>query len=289
MQRILLPALVLGLVLSGAVALADGDIYVGGPWGTRIAILPYTITAPGSYYLASNLSYSGSGDGITVATGVNHVTLDLMGFTLNGSGSGGCGIYLNGSKNVEIRNGTVTGWTVGIKENDPSGRLHRIINVRSVGNGGGIDLDGRGHLVKGCELTATSTNKALNIAEQGTVNGCTVKGADSYGIYIGNGIISDNVVSSTGIHSSRTGISVFDPGSLIKSNKVSGCGVGIYSNSYYGYGLNVIGNTVDTASGTTGIRLADDYSNLLDQNTVTGAGTHYFPSSFSKAAVRNNY
>lgn len=294
MPRKLLPALVLGLVLfSAAAVLADGDIYEGGPWGTKITKLPYTISAPGSYYLGSNLTYAGSGDGITVAAGVNNVTLDLMGFTLNGSGSGSnsVGIYLNGSKNVEVRNGTVTGWPwCGILEyNNDSGMLHRILNVRAVGNGKGIYLSGRGHLVKGCEVTATGTNnRSILIWYQGTVSGCTVRVENYHGIETGGGIISDNVVSSTGTGS--TGIITYDSGTLIKGNKVSGCASGIYGGNYGG--LNVIGNTVNAGSGTTGFYLTDDYSNLLDQNTVTGAGTHGTPfdTTYTKVEERGtNY
>jgi len=286
MPRKLLPALVLGLVLfSAAGALADGDIYVGGPWGTRIDRLPYTIIAPGSYYLGGNLSLAGGGHGITVAQGVNHVTLDLMGFIINGSGTN-WGIFLNDSKNVEIRNGTVTGWGTGIVEEGYSGKLHRILNVRVVGNSSGIYLRGHGHLVKGCEVTATGSSSSID-AWDVTVSGCTVKLVDGYGINTLRGIISDNVVLGTGAGSPRYGIYVQAYGqvTLIKGNKVSGCAYGIYDGA--GGGLNVIGNTVDAASGTTGFYLADDYSNLLDQNTVTGAGTHYNPTP--KVPKRSNY
>lgn len=272
MKRKLLPVIVLGLVLlSAAAALADGDIYVGGPWGTKITSLPYEIKTPGAYYLGGNLSKTGGGDGITITAGVNHVTLDLMGFTLNGSGSGHYGIYLNGSKNVENRNGTVTGWGTGIIENSNSGILHRIINVRAVGNSTGIHLYGGCHLVKGCEATATDVQYAIRIAFVSRVSGCKVKFVDGYGIKVSGGIVSDNVVLSTGTGSNRYGISAGNE-TLIKGNKVSGCTTGIF---VIAQGLNVIGNAVDAAAGTTGINLYDVSSNLEDQNTVTGAGTRY--------------
>jgi hypothetical protein len=280
MPRNLLPAIALVLVLlSAATPLAGGDIYVGGPWGTRIDRLPYTITEPGAYYLGGNLTYTGSGDGITVAPGVSHVTLDLMGFTVNGSGSGRYGIYLNGNHiihsgdNVEIRNGTVTGWRIGITENSIySGELSRVINVRAVGNSTGILLTGAGYLIQGCEVTGTGSNTAISISS-GIVSQCMVRFLDGSGINTWNGgRVSDNVVLGTGNGVPRCGISVDGTGTLIKGNKVSGCATGISCNSY---GLNVIGNTVDAASGTTGIFLTDDFSNLEDQNTVTGAGTRY--------------
>jgi hypothetical protein len=289
MSRKLLSALVLGLVLiNAAAAQADGDIYVGGPWGTKITSLPYEIKTPGSYYLGGNLSFFGAGDGITIAAGVNHVTLDLMGFTINGNGYPNWGIVLNGSKNVEIRNGTVTGWGFGIVEEGYNGRLHRIINVRVVGNSRGIFLRGQGHMVKGCEVTATEGNTAidLNPAVGTVVSGCTVKLENGYGINsTGGGIFNDNVVIGTGAISPRYGIYAQGTGTLIKGNQVSGCKTGIFGSS----GKSVIGNTVDTASLTTGFSLTDEYSTLLDQNTVLGPGTPYNPSNFSNAARRNNY
>src|SRR5689334_14686480 len=49
---------------------------------TPISSLPYTITNPGSFYVTTNLNYSGAGNGITVSSG--NVTIDLNGFTLQG-------------------------------------------------------------------------------------------------------------------------------------------------------------------------------------------------------------
>jgi hypothetical protein len=287
MKRKPWPVLVLCLVLlSAAPTLADGDIYAGGPWGTKITSLPYIIKTPGAYYLGGNLSYAGSGNGITIDAGVNHVTLDLMGFTLDGSGNPNWGIFLNGSKNVEIRNGTVTGWGYGIMEEGYSARLHRIINVRVVGNQSGIFLRGQGHLIKGCKVTATGSNTAIYIGVS-AVSGCMVKFIDGNGIQTAGGIVSHNVVLSTGTASPRYGIYVYDRGTLIKGNRVSGCAYGIYDG--VGNGLNVIGNTVDAASGTTGIYLNDDYSTLFDQNSGTGAGIHY-NGAYSKVYQRgSNY
>jgi hypothetical protein len=286
MPRKLLPALVFALGLfSAAAAAADGDIYVGGPWGTNIQRLPYTITAPGAYYLSGNLTYSGTGDGITIAVGLKHVTLDLMGFTLNGSGTGRYGVSLDNNKNVEIRNGTVTGWSTGIHEGyTGGGTLQRILNVRVIGNSAGIAFNGSGHLVKGCEATATGDNCAIYVPQSGMVSGCTVKFAEGVGIWISGGIAIDNVVTGTGTGGSRAGIEVTSDGGLIKDNKVSGCAYGIWGSS----GLNAIGNTVNAASGTTGFLLVtDDYSTLLDQNTVTGDGLHY--TATTKVYKRSNF
>ena len=85
-------------LLSPAAALADGDIYVGGPYGTKITSLPYTISAPGFYYLGGNLTYAGDSSAITI--NADNVTLDLMGFALTSTGSGidNRGIFITGRK-----------------------------------------------------------------------------------------------------------------------------------------------------------------------------------------------
>ena len=134
MHRKLFIGILVALVLvSPAAALADGDIYVGGPYGTKITSLPYTISAPGAYYLAGDLSYSGSGAGNGISIRSDDVTLDLMGFSLtcNGSSTSTYGIQLDGRKNVEIRSGTLRGWDIGIYVGGP-GVAHRVINVRVV-------------------------------------------------------------------------------------------------------------------------------------------------------------
>lgn len=69
----------------------------------------FTITRPGSYYLVTNILYTGSGNGIVIAT--NDVTIDLNGFTLAGNASSGSGIYRSGfPKNIVIHNGIIRNW-----------------------------------------------------------------------------------------------------------------------------------------------------------------------------------
>lgn len=218
-------ALVGAMLLSVCPVLADGDFYViasGGGVGTKITSLPYTVTAPGFYYLSGNLTPT-SGNGITVNT--DDVTIDLMGFCLTGI-SVGSGIEMVGRKNVEIRNGVLRNWWTGIHAPDSVTSGHRAINIRAEANhSSGIAMAGDGHLIKGC--TALDNTQ--------------------YGIYLtGAGTISNNVVTNNtfGIYCTRG---------------------------------SVIGNTVTCNSGQTGFFLSDLTSNpiLMDQNTVSGAGTHY--------------
>jgi hypothetical protein len=225
-RSFLLMALVVSVMVTTAPALADGDFYgvaVGGGVGTKITNLPYEIITPGFYYLGGNLTAT-SGTGITVKS--DNVTLDLMGFCLSGN-SANSGIYLNsgisGIKNVEIRNGTLCSWNTGIAALNPAGAKHRIINIRAEGNtNSGINLYGKGHIVKGCTL---SDNPASGIRiEGGTISGNV---ADNCGTGItcaGEGIVIGNTLTcntgQTGIYlSTKTS----DP-IMLDQNTVNGSG-----------------------------------------------------------------
>lgn len=282
MKRKLSLVFLLGAVLLGPAALADGDFYPGGPWGIRITSLPCTISNPGSYYLGSNLSYSG-GDGITITS--DHVTLDLMGFTLTGPGSDNYGISMTGRQNVEIRNGTLSGWQYGIREGYSSGSGHRIINVRAEGNRNGISLGGSGHLIKGCRATAGgSSSVGLFIRSKGTISGCLTSNFQTCGIEIDDyGTITGNEVIGPGSVGSYGGIYA-GSSSLVMGNEVSDAVKGIHCEG----GASVIGNTVTANTGQTGIRVSTTEPALLDQNTVRGDGTHYQGITPGVTVTRNN-
>ncbi len=250
-------ALVGVLFLCASPVLADGDFYVvvtgGGGVGTKITTLPYIVNNPGFYYLTGNLS-SLSGPGITI--NADDVTIDLMGFRLQGNGSGGGpGIDLNGKKNVEIRNGSLTGWGTAI-DNTVSANNHRLINLRIEGNMYfGIYLRGYSHLVKGCTISDNGSGITL----------------------LGGGTISGNVINNN-VTGERNGINV-DGYASITNNLVSNAKRHIYLK---GPG-SIIGNTVKTEINQTGIVLTDSGTNkiLLDQNVVGGPGVSigYTPSA----------
>jgi hypothetical protein len=282
-RKLFIGILVILVLLSPAAALAGGDIYVGGPYGTKITSVPYTISAPGAYYLGGNLTTAPDSTGIFITA--DNVTLDLMGFTLSGSGIDNFGIYMHDRKNVEIRNGTVSGWNTGIYE-DGMGLAHRVINVRVVGNIYGIWLKGSCHLIRACLASARNiapTGYGL-VVTHGTVQDCQVKNYSQAGIRIEGAhctIVSGNVVTNA---TDGYGITALGP-ALLMANAVANCQTGIYAQS----AASFIGNTVSTFSGQTGIAAPNAIVNptLMDQNTVTGGGTHYSWGS-GTVAWRNN-
>ena len=129
------------LLLSAGIVLAQGSLTPPGAPAptmktlnqveprTPISSAPYTISQSGSYYLTTNLT--SSGHGIIITT--NGVTLDLMGFTINGDrGSGDYGIFLDGETNslieqVVVKNGIVRNFGNGLRsEYSQGGRLEHL-------------------------------------------------------------------------------------------------------------------------------------------------------------------
>jgi hypothetical protein len=93
----------------------------------KIFSLPFNITAPGTYQLASNLTCSIYGTAITInSTVAGKILLNLEGFTIsqfpNETGfAGGIVVQANPTNsNITIENGTITNFGVGVLLN-PSG------------------------------------------------------------------------------------------------------------------------------------------------------------------------
>lgn len=194
----------LSLILSSSIAaLADGDFYASGPWGTKITG-PCVISAPGSYYLANNIS---SNDYYNIIVESDDVTLDLMGYSINGRGLGGTpngvGILIKGRKNVEIRNGSVNGWYYGISESMSSGIGHRIINVRAENNLYGVHLEGTAHLIRGCQVAASNgyVTGGIYVMGPSMISDCLIKNFTSAGIALSAcvGMVTNNVVIGTDV------------------------------------------------------------------------------------------
>jgi hypothetical protein len=113
-----------------------------------------TISQPGSYYVTQNLSTTGT----CILVTANDVTIDLNGFILTGDGLNGNGIEINSVSSVEVRNGTVGGFYIGIMANwNPAPTdSNRVINVRAIGNYYGIFLNSQSNLIKDCSVAYSS-------------------------------------------------------------------------------------------------------------------------------------
>ena len=156
-----------------------------------ISSAPITLSAPGSYYLTTNLSG-------TVTIVANNVTLDLMGFSV--ISASGNALSQSGSRtNLLIRNGVISA---------PTGNGVDFSTSTSGANGVLEDLR-----VTGCNFYG------LAVADGYTVRRCHVDGVTLAGIrgYGDSRIIGNTVVNcGTGIQLSGMGAYVAD--NIVKGN-----------------------------------------------------------------------
>ncbi|MBI5283735.1 MAG: right-handed parallel beta-helix repeat-containing protein [Chloroflexi bacterium] len=80
--------------------------------GTPISSVPFTISAPGNYYLTRDLASPSSGAAITVAA--DYATIDLMGFTLHAEAGGATAIDASTYYRLTVRNGRIDFFATGI-------------------------------------------------------------------------------------------------------------------------------------------------------------------------------
>jgi hypothetical protein len=203
------------------IALALGaTILVPGP-GARAA--PTAITAcqtisqPGSYVLANNLT--GSGDCLVITT--SFVTINLAGFSIKaGAGVTGAGITaVAGLQGIGVRNGSITaGEGVALAERDQAGNL----------------IDGAGgSIVENLRVFPIGDG----IRAKGIVRGNTVVGGAPFSTAINaSGIVTDNYVADV----DRRGAGITATGVVRGNTALNSGGVGIG----VGVGSTVIGNTV---------------------------------------------
>ena len=146
---------------------------------TPITKLPYTISQPGSYYLTTNLTANPGGIGIW-ASGV---TLDLMGFELDGTGGSMSGIAVApGLANICIRNGTVRRWNLdGV--NISSAKNCLLQDLRVSGNFRDGLVLGDASVVSRC-VASSNTGNGIVGGESCSIIGCVVFSNNANGIRI---------------------------------------------------------------------------------------------------------
>jgi parallel beta-helix repeat protein len=186
----------------------------------------YTITNPGSYYLTGDLTAA-------IKVEADNVTIDLMGYSLSGDGSGR-GIRMLGRSNVEIRNGTVQKFDIAIHESSEMGKNHRVINVRCLSNTlYGIYLPGKNHLIKNC-LAEDNGHSGIFVGSYSQVKGNITANGTQNNLYVqGSGnVIEENLVTG----SSGIGIHFESSSNFYANNRASGNTTGYGGNLPTGSG-----------------------------------------------------
>ena len=163
---------------------------------------PVAINQGGSYRLTSDLTVDTTSGAIWILT--SDVTLDLNGFTISSSTSQGNGLNLSSATNVEIRGGTIRGFSYGVFIN--SSELVRVIDVRAFGNAAyGLLIQGNGSIVRGC--TVAGNERGIrgfpgsliveNVVHDNTLDGMVLNNV-AYGSNVLNGN-TPNLNSSGGV------------------------------------------------------------------------------------------
>ena len=256
---------------------------------TAITNVPYTISQPGSYYLATNLNSGATG----IVIGTNGVTLDLMGFTLSGDRSGlGHGIHLNAPgdapiRDLVVRNGSIRGFSYGIQaKNSRNSRFEELAVFSNLYYG--IKLDGVGGACDGnaivrCALRGNGF-AAIHLDGSGgqcngnLVSGCSFQGNGDHGLFVqsGSGQCDGNaIVRCAVVGNAAYGIHVVGASGQCNGNLISGCTV--VSNGTYGLVLNgnggrcegnVVADCTIGENNGTGIRLNVAAGNRVQNNRI---------------------
>lgn len=169
------------------------------PSVTLITNAPYTISLPGSYKLANNITWTGTGtnDAVAITISASNVVLDLNGKTLTGNQFFGLdlftafGIVVASSSNVTVSNGVINGFRSGgilvVGANQTKFNNLTIENINNLGLwsglytsntvGGFIALGATNTLLSNVvvqNINLQTTNNNLSLAEVGGViaDGC---------------------------------------------------------------------------------------------------------------------
>jgi parallel beta-helix repeat protein len=232
--------------------------------------MPLTISASGSYYLTENINAKDTA--ITVEA--NDVTIDLMGHSLIGPGTGSnFGVYMEGRSNVEIRNGTVRGFgSHGIYEGSlDDGRGHRVIRVRVMSNGArGIYLRGSGNLVQGCTFAGNASG-GIDVGHGSTVAGNTVCENGYDGIRTST---ASTVSGNASYGNGQDGIQTDDGCTLTGNTVYQNQNSGIYAT----VGCTITGNTVN----------ANNQSNTAQDAGIRVSWSCMVKANTAKANMQNN-
>ena len=131
----------------------------------------YVISGAGSYYLSANLNVPSGKTGIHILYG--GVTLDLRGFTINGSDTAQTAIVTTGDS--VIRNGQLVGWGTGVSQSNfvlGGSCVVEDLVIRGA-NGGVVGTSNPNLKVRRCEIYVSGNG----IVSYGEVTDCYVSGA----------------------------------------------------------------------------------------------------------------
>ena len=234
---------------------------------TPISATPFTISAPGSYYLTTNLTVT---TGTAILISANGVTLDLNGFTIASTDPSamGYGIYINsGLRNLAILNGFIQG---GVTNNETGFYNGPGFNT-GIGYYGVTPLN---VLVSRVSVSGClGSGIRLGLINSTVVESCTVRTVGDYGIMAstiksssaadcgGTALHGDQISDSRGESTgSLDAIIAMTAQNCTGFNNLDGGGLqATAAQNCYAYTLNGFGIYATTAINCTGIASDGSY------------------------------
>jgi len=148
----------------------------------------YRIDAPGSYYLVENLVGEPNKHGILIADDLEGVTIDLMGFDLNGENGARGGIVARpNTGSITVMNGSVRNWSQG-GVSLISARNTRLIDLRVNGNSANGIAAGSGAVITGCAANNNSSS-GISVSSRGVIKQCAARDNGANGFSCGSGSV----------------------------------------------------------------------------------------------------
>ena len=228
----------------------------------------YKITQPGSYYLTGNISGVANKIGIEIAS--SGVTLDLMGFDLEGVLGSFSGVSVTiAVTDIAVFNGSVRNWgNYGVILSTASAT--HLANLRVSGNAISGIVAGGNAVVTGCSARNNS-DVGISVASAGTITNCSasLNGGDGFSLNLGSLITNCSAVSNTG-----DGISV-GQACVVRENVCQtngfggGTGAGIRATS-----INSRIEDNNCTLNDVGVE-ADSAGNLIIKNSCASNTTNY--------------
>jgi hypothetical protein len=271
--------------------------------GDDTAILK--ISQPGSYFLTAPLTGVSGRSGIRIAS--SNVTLDLMGFTVQGTAGSFDGITTQDGgvcNNVTIRNGIVRGWGLdGIDLGSGgygNGALLEGLHIEGNGNIGVITNFGA--VVRGCTFSGNSLS-GITVQTGSIVESCTARSNGQSGFFLPtraritdcyatangqSGFVvssSSHVENCTSTENGTRGFSLGEAVTMKNCHAARNVTSGIYATHH----CVLIGNTaIGNGDGGTGWGIyAFGNGNLFDGNVCTNNDYGIEVAGAANTLVRN--
>lgn len=192
--------------VDGQIAITQARVLAGGITPGDAPGFPVTITQPGSYVLAGNLTIPDSTTAAIVIAS-DHVTLDLNGFAVLGP--------VDCSGGLDFCAGLAPGWKDGISTDvDRFNITIRNGTVQGMG-GWGISLGGDSHIVEHVHVRSNG-NGGVSVFSGSDRGGSIIRsltvqrnGGNAAGIRVYNALVTQNIVDvhRTGIEASQGTVS----------------------------------------------------------------------------------